>query len=100
MVKSIKSLKTIQRVLRSKNRTQIRRIDNEQFRAILNVLSKILNRDIEVSPTILRKMYKHRNIFRHLADPRNQNIERKKQYVSNQRGGFFPILASILPFLF
>ena len=41
MVKSIKSLKTIQRALRSKNRTQIRRIDNEQFRAILNVIKNI-----------------------------------------------------------
>ena len=97
-VRSIKSFTTIRRVLYSGDKEKIKRIDNERFKLLLNVLANILNRRIEVNPKLFKDMYKHKHLFRRLADPKDQNIDHKKRYILNQRGGFFgALLARLIP---
>jgi hypothetical protein len=69
-------------------------IDNESFKLMLNVLANILNEQILVKPKLFKQMYKHKNIFRKLVDPR-QSIEHKKKFIANQKGGIWPVFGAI-----
>ena len=97
-IKPIKSFRSIRRILLSGNKEKIRRIDNESFRLMLNILANILNERILLKPELFKKMYKHRGLIRKLADPRVRNIERKKQILLNQTGGSRS-LASLVPLI-
>ena len=99
MVKTIKSFNTIRQAFRRGDRAKIRHIDNGHFKVIIKTLSDILNQRVHVKPGLIRRMSKYKKVFRHLADPRIHNIEIKKRYICNQKGGIFPIFAALIPLI-
>ena len=75
----------------------MKRIDNDAFKTMLNVLTNIITEQILVKPRMFKKMYKHRKVFRKLIDPRLKDLEVKKKILTNQRGGILPIFAALIP---
>ena len=69
-------------------------MNKAQMNGVNEIVHNFLNKNIKINPVELKKLRRYKNTIRKFSSLRN-SLPQQKEYL--QKGGFFPVLSSLIP---
>lgn len=82
----------------SHRRQLLSELDCRDIQALSEICLNLLKGNIPLTPALYDSLKKHKRTIRYIANKsQHKCVNRLRRYITNQRGGLFPILPLILP---